>query len=157
MQLSVWQEFIDLSVIALPTLLVLALTVYGSRVRTYTTVSYNKIMGQRVGAVLGAALCTVLAIGFGLTGLTKACFPEPPVCPQGQALVAVHGSAFGAQRACQSCGANGTATAADSSVWALHLNQARPVVLIVAVITNLLVNTVGLLAFARWAVKAPPV
>jgi hypothetical protein len=100
---------------------------------------------RRLISVILPALCGILAVGFGLQGLTRACFPNQITCEQGFSIVEVIGNTFGDQMNCRVC-----APPPELAPLAFTLNEYRPIVVIVAAVACCQLSLLSLVMFVRW-------
>ncbi len=100
---------------------------------------------RRLLSVVVPALCGILAVGFGLQGLTRGCFPNEVTCEAGLSTVEILGDSFGDQKNCRMCATNAQVTSP-----AFTLNEYRPIAVVVAAITCCQLSVLSILLFVRW-------
>ena len=127
-------ELINYSALILPVLLAIAALVLA-----------GNSPQRRLISVIVPAACGILAVGFGLQGLTRSCFSNEAACEQGFTVVEKLGNSFGDQQNCHVC-----ADAPTKSSPAFILNAYRPLAVIVAAITCCQLSLLSLVMFVRW-------
>lgn len=100
---------------------------------------------RRLISVVLPALCGILAVGFGLQGLTRGCFPNEVSCEVGDTKIEILGDAFGDQKNCRMC-----ASTTQLTSLAFTLNEYRPLAVVVAAITCCQLSLLSIILFVRW-------
>ena len=100
---------------------------------------------RRLISVVLPALCGILAVGFGLQGLTRGCFPNEVSCESWQSTREILGNSFGDQKNCRMC-----AHPLQIGSPAFILNEYRPIAVVVAAITCCQLSLLSIILFVRW-------
>lgn len=103
----------------------------------------GKTPQRRLISVVVPALGSILAVGFGLQGLTRACFDTSVLCPEGIQAVSQLGNTFGNQLDCSVC----SHTIPSLTLW---MNQNRPLFVIGCAIAGSQLSALSLVMFVRW-------
>lgn len=100
---------------------------------------------RRLISVVIPAICGILAVGFGLQGLTRGCFPNEIMCETGFSPVEILGNSFGDQKNCRVC-----ANELQRTSPAFVLNEYRPLAVVLAAIACCQLSVLSILLFVRW-------
>lgn len=98
---------------------------------------------RRLISVVVPALGGILAVGFGLQGLTRACFDTAISCPDGLPPISQLGNTFGDQLNCSIC-------REGVSPFAQKLNEFRPFAVIGCAVLGCQLSALSLIMFVKW-------